>query len=359
MLNIGILGSGKMGRVHAEAFSKNENCKIVGFYNRTKEKALDLQKNHPQAKVYDSWQEMIEDKSIDVITISTPQVERLEQYKLAIKHGKDVFLEKPMGLGLDDLKEVLVELKRSDSCFYVDSQIRSNPTIEAINKEIHRIGKIFHIDMEFSMYRDEIKWKHKLLAGGGVLRELCGHMIDQAEDWLGKAKSVTANNKIVLEGREVEDFSVSLIEYENGASLLVSGNYFEQRGNIYEGRILGEKGQITFTFSSYKVSDAIVDLYINGEKISVKIDIPDENDINSIYPGHMDSFKKEISLFVEAVLNNKKADDTIIKEWNTQQIISASYESTRTNQKVFLPLEGFDIDNLPDSFIKFYETSDS
>lgn len=57
MLNIGILGSGKMGRVHAEAFSKNENCKIVGFYNRTKEKALDLQKNHPQAKVYDSWQE--------------------------------------------------------------------------------------------------------------------------------------------------------------------------------------------------------------------------------------------------------------------------------------------------------------
>ena len=103
MLNIGILGSGKMGRVHAEAFSKNENCKIVGFYNRTKEKALDLQKNHPQAKVYDSWQEMIEDKSIDVITISTPQVERLEQYKLAIKHGKDVFLEKPMGLGLDEI----------------------------------------------------------------------------------------------------------------------------------------------------------------------------------------------------------------------------------------------------------------
>ena len=242
MLNVGILGCGKMGRVHAEVFSKNENCKIVGFYNRTKEKALDLLKNHPDAKVYDTWQELIEDKNIDIITISTPQIERLEQYKFAIEHGKHVFLEKPMGLGLDDLKEVLDLLKKSDSCFYVDSQIRSNPAVEAINKELHKIGKIFHIDMEFSMYRDEIKWKHKLIAGGGVLRELCGHMVDQAQDWLGKVKSVTANNKVVLPGREVEDFSVNLIEYESGATLLLSGNYFEQRGNIYEGRILGEKG---------------------------------------------------------------------------------------------------------------------
>lgn len=107
------------------------------------------------------------------------------------------------------------------------------------------------------------------------------------------------------------------------------------------------------------MSDAVVTLYIDGEKIPVKIDIPDEDDINSIYPGHMNSFKKEIDLFVKSVLNNKKADDTLIKEWNTQQTISASYESTRINQKVFLPLEGFDIDNLSDSFIRFYETSDS
>ncbi len=355
MIKVGILGCGKMGRVHAEVFSKNENCKIVGLYNRTKEKALALQKNHQDAKVYDRWQDLLEDKNIDVVTISTPQIERLEQYKLAIENNKHVFLEKPMGLGLDDLRETLEILDKSDSCFYVDSQIRSNPAIIAINKELHRIGRVFHVDMEFSMYRDEIKWKHKLMAGGGVLRELCGHMIDQAEDWLGKVRAVTSNNKVVLPGREVEDFSINLIEYEGGATLLLSGNYFEQRGNVYCGRILGEKGQITFTFSSYKVSDACVTLYIDGKAIPIKIDIPNENDINSVYPGHMDSFKKEIDLFVENVLNNEKANDTLMKEWNTQQTISASYESTRTDRKVLLPLEEFDINNLADSFKHFYD----
>lgn len=353
MLNVGILGCGKMGRVHAEVFSKNKSCRIAGLYNRTVEKALDIQKNHPDAKVYDTWQEMVEDKNIDIITVSTPQIERLEQYRLAIKNGKHVFLEKPMGLGLADVKETLEMLEESNCCFYVDSQIRSQPTILAINKEINRIGRIFHIDMEFSMYREEIKWKHKLLAGGGVLRELCGHIVDQAADWLGDVRCVTADNKIVLPGREVEDYSVNLIEYENGGTLLLSGNYFEHTGTVYRGRILGEKGQINFTFSSYSPYDASAVLYIGEEKIPININIPSDEDINSIYPGHMDSFKKEINRFVGCVMNNEKAEDTLIKEWNTAQTIAASYESTRTDSKVFLPLKQFDADKLQDCFRKF------
>ncbi len=353
MLNIGIVGCGKMGRVHAEVFSKNKNCRIKGLYNRTVEKAEDIQKDHPDAKIYSSWEDLIKDPDIDIITISTPQVQRLEQYRLAIEHGKHVFLEKPMGMGLKDVEETLELLKNSDSCFYVDSQIRSQPTILAINKVISKIGRIFHIDMEFSMYRDEIKWKHKIIAGGGVLRELCGHIIDQASDWLGEARSVTANNKIVLPGRETEDYSINLVEYKNGANLVVTGSYWDHTGRLYRGRLLGEKGQINFTFSSYSPSDATAELWIDGKREPIEIDIPDEQDINSIYPGHMDSFKKEIDRFVELVMSGEKAWDTLEKEWNTSQVIAGSYESTRTDSKVILPLKDFDADKLKDCFKNF------
>lgn len=353
MLNIGILGCGKMGRVHAEVFAKNKNCRITGLYNRTIEKAAEIQKNHPEAKIYSSWQDMINDPDIDVITISTPQADRLEKYKLAIEQGKHVFLEKPMGYGLRDVKETLELLEDSNCCFYADSQIRSQPTILAINKELSRIGQIFHIDLEFSMYREEIKWKHKLISGGGILRELCGHLIDQAADWLGEPECITANNKIVLPGREVEDYTINMVEYKNGATLLLQGSYFDRKGMLYKGRILGRKGQINFTFSSYSPSDAWAEIYIGDKREDITISIPEDGDINSVYPGHMDSFKKEIDRFVECVLNGEKAVDTLTKEWNTTQLIAASYESSRTGNKIFLPLEDFDSDNLKDCYQYF------
>ncbi len=353
MFNIGIVGCGKMGRVHAEVFPKNELCRIKGLYNRTKEKAIEIQRSHPDAKVYDSWQELIADKDIDIIAISTPQNQRLEQYTLAIEHGKHVFIEKPLALGLEDFKKTLNLLKNSNSCFYVDSNLRSHPVIIAVNKVIDKIGEIFHIDIEVSMYREEIKWKHKLSAGGGVIRELGGHMIDQAANWLGEAKSVVGYNKVVLPGREVEDFSVNIIEYKNGATLQLNANYFERNGRLQRGRIFGTKGQIDFTFSSYDVLDSKVTLHIGEDKTPVCIDIPDKSGINSVYPGLMDSFKKEINNFINCIVNRDKASDIILKEWKTSQILSASYESSRLGKKIYLPFEDFDISKLKKCYFHY------
>ena len=84
-----------------------------------------------------------------------------------------------MGYGLRDVKETLELLEDSNCCFYADFTNKNRPTILAINKELSRIGQIFHIDLEFYCIRRN-KWKHKLISGGGILRELCGHLIDQA-----------------------------------------------------------------------------------------------------------------------------------------------------------------------------------
>ena len=353
MFNVGIIGCGKMGQVHAEIFSAYPNCQVTGLYNRSIEKAQVLQKKIPGAVVYSSWQEMLADDQIQIIAISTPQYQRLEQYQTAMKYNKHIFAEKPVSLGLDDLKELMIALQDYQFCFYVDSQLRSHPAIHAINRELHRIGRIFHIDMEFSMFREEIKWKNKLLAGGGILRELCSHLIDQANEWLGECRSVCSNNKIILSGRENEDYSVNLIEYKNGATLMLSSNYFEHKGKLYVGRILGELGQIDFQFSSYNPQDSSVTLYVQDEKIVLPVEIPGPSDINSIYPGHMDSFKKEITRFMGLVETNQRAMDTLEIEWQATQIISASYESTRIDQKIFLPLESFPIENLKDCFRRF------
>lgn len=352
-MNIGILGLGKMGSVHAEVFSRNPLCRLYGFYNRTREKAEEFSRKYPGTRVYETWQEMMGDDAIDAVAISTPQYERLQQYRMAVEKGKHLFIEKPMFFSFGDMKETLSLLQDSKVCFYVDSQIENHPAILAVNRELHKVGRIFHIDMELSMYREEVKWKHKLIAGGGVLRELCGHLVDQAGDWLGEAISVTAVNKIVLPGREVEDYTVNLIEYKSGATLLLSGNYFEHKDRLYRGRILGTKGQLDFTFSSYDPADAKATLFIGDRKIPVAIELPEAQEINSVYPGHMDSFQKEADRFIKCAAAGENAADTVQKEAKTTQIICASYESSRKNLKIMLPLHEFDEGSLKSCFKVF------
>lgn len=334
-LRIGIIGCGKMGRVHAEAFGRHPECEVAGLYNRTRQKAEDLGLMHPAARVYDDWRMLMDSPGIDVITVTTPAALRMEAYRYNAAHGrKPVFAEKPAALNTGELAELYRLARETGMAIHIDSQIRNHPAILAAESVLPHIGGLFHIDMEFSMFREDNRWKHTKIAGGGVLVELCGHMIDQADSWLGRAAKVTGINKSVVKSREVEDFSVNIIEYDGGASLLLCGNYFEHKHRLYRFRLLGEKGQIDVAFSSYDPGDARVTLYLKDDAKRVGVVVPDE--ICSVYPGHMDSFLKEADIFVQNIRRGDKGLDTLRKEMRTMQVIEASYLSTARGGTVAL-----------------------
>ena len=70
-LGVGIIGCGKAGKYHAYWYSKNINCNLIGFYNRTKSKAVNLSKKY-NTGVYDNWKELVKDKNIDIVSVCTP-----------------------------------------------------------------------------------------------------------------------------------------------------------------------------------------------------------------------------------------------------------------------------------------------
>ena len=74
--------------------------------------------------------------------------------------------------------------------------------------------------------------------------------------------------------------------------------------------------------------------------------------IDAVYPGHMDSFKREIDGFISAILDDVRVKNTLENESVTMQIIDASYESTRQKQVVNLPLKGFSAGSLNECFVK-------
>lgn len=336
-LKIGILGCGKMGKVYAHWFSRHRNAEIVAFYNRTYSRAEDLARKYPGSRAMATWQEITEDPDIDIIGICTPSHEHLQQFAAAVQAGKHVLCEKPMARNADECRQMCKIAAASSVKVAVGFQMRFHPVIQKVNELLPRIGQLFHLDFIFGMYRPEVTWRHQSLQGGGVLRELGSHLIDLAIHWAGDISAVSAQNRIISPPRQVEDYSVNLLEFSKGVTGYLSCNYFDRRSRAIFGNLIGAKGQISWQFSSYDPQDSCVTLYTDSGKEEVLLDMPGENDIDLVYPGHLNSFAREIDHFVDCILNDKEPLAGPVEGSKAIEIIDASYESTKQCRRIEIP----------------------
>ncbi len=73
-IKVGFIGCGKIAQVrHIPEASQNANVKILGYFNRTREKAEEMVKTYG-GKVYSTYQDVLEDPEIDAVVISVANI---------------------------------------------------------------------------------------------------------------------------------------------------------------------------------------------------------------------------------------------------------------------------------------------
>jgi len=350
MLKVGILGAGKMGKVYARWFSANPHCEVVAFYNRTRERAEELSRRYG-GTVFDTWEALVSDAVVDAVGICTPSHQHLAQIERALEMGKHVLCEKPLAKDIHECRRILELSRAARSKMMVGFQMRFHPVVTTVDRLLERVGKVYHAEFVFGLYRPGVTWRHRLIEGGGVLKELSSHLFDLLEHWVGELSAVTGLNRIIEPDREVEDYSVNVLEFRNGASGFLFSSYLERRSSCILGNLMGTEGQISLQFSPYDPSDSRVVLFANNVT-DIPIAIPSE--IDEVYPGHLDSFKREIDHFVECILHDEQPMISAAEGLRALEIIDASYESTRQGgRKISLPLGAFSQSDLERCFQRF------
>jgi len=97
-IRVGIIGCGGIAFAkHLPFLSQMDGVEIAGFYNPTEEKARRAKEQYgsKHAKIYYSWQDMLEDPSIDVVHVLTPNKFHAQITVAALEAGKHVMCEKP------------------------------------------------------------------------------------------------------------------------------------------------------------------------------------------------------------------------------------------------------------------------
>lgn len=280
-LNIGLLGFGFMGKTHLWAVKNlpffydlpfTAEVAAVCASERHPEKSLEIAKTYGIPRAADETT-LLNDPTIDIIDICTPNPYHFETAKAALLAGKHVLCEKPLTVTAAEGYE-LAELAKATGliCGTVFNNRHLAPVMRA--KQLIDEGKLGRIlSFDFSYRHNScidpdrrVGWKQTAEAGGGTLFDLGPHVIDLCHFLCGKVASVAAKSHIAFPTHLRADGSVWQTDADEAFYMIC-----ELRN--------GAVGNITVSKLTQGANDELA-FTINGTLGSLSFSLMDPNYLN-------------------------------------------------------------------------------
>ena len=183
-IKFGIIGTGHIGKRHAEMIMRNEECELVAISDIAPKDSLALKPYN--VPFYDNHIEMLSSHSeIDVVCVCTPNGSHSDISIDVLNNEKHVVIEKPIGLSKAKCEKVIfIALQKHKQVFAV-MQNRYSPPSEWLKEiiETKKLGKIFMVQVNCywnrdSRYYKKGGWKGTQDQDGGTLFTQFSHFID-------------------------------------------------------------------------------------------------------------------------------------------------------------------------------------
>ncbi|MFO7698644.1 MAG: Gfo/Idh/MocA family oxidoreductase [Anaerolineae bacterium] len=242
--NWGILGPGNIAVRFTNDLKRLPDAQLLAVGSRTLDKAQAFCRRQGAERAYGSYEELLRDRDVDAVYVSTPHNFHREHVLLALKHGKPVLCEKPMEVNAARVRE-MVQAARDHNLFLMEAMWpRFLPVTSAVRQWIKdgRIGEIRLVAANFGFrtaWNPENRLLNLGLAGGATL-DVGVYVVALAHMLLGTPSGIQAKAHIGETG--VDELTGMILSYPSGAMAQLS---CAVRANISDGaRIYGTEGYI-------------------------------------------------------------------------------------------------------------------
>lgn len=309
MLKIGIIGAGRIGRVHGESITKYvKGAEIravsdICLNDSIRGWAADL----GIPSVYSDYHKILEDKEIDAVVICSSTDTHYGISIDAIRAGKHVFCEKPIDHDLSRIRKVLEELAKSGVKYQVGFNRRFDHNFRAVHDAVAG-GKIGEPQVLKITSRDpNPPTADYIRNSGGIFLDMTIHDFDMARYLLGcEVTEVYAAGGVLVDRAIGEagdiDTAVVTMKMESGALAVIDNSRRAVYGYDQRAEVFGSKGQVCIS------NDTSSSAVLSGKNVVVS-----EKPLNFFLERYMQAYAEEMNRFAEAVVNDKpvpvNADD--------------------------------------------------
>jgi len=245
MLKVGLLGAGRIGRVHAQAISAHPRSRLCAVSDAVPEAAADLADAHG-AKVRNS-DEIIADSDIDAILIATPTDTHSDLIEAATSLGKAVLCEKPVDLDLQRAIACQVNVAIHGLPVMIGFNRRFDPSFSAIKTAANagEIGKTELLSItSFDPAPPPVSY---IKVSGGLFRDMMIHDFDMANYLMGDVPTVISAVGSSIIDAEIGhagdvDTAVVTMTYADGRIAVIKNSRRAAYGYDQRVEILGSEG---------------------------------------------------------------------------------------------------------------------
>lgn len=301
MIKVGIIGAGRIGRVHSESISKyvkGAEIKAISDLKVTDE-LQQWAKSMGILHVYDDYKHILHDPDIDAVLVCSSTNTHSTISIEAAQAGKHIFCEKPIDADIGRIKQVLSEVEKAGVKFQVGFNRRFDHNFKAIKDRVLAgdIGEP-HIIKVTSRDPDAPPIEY-VKVSGGMFFDMTIHDFDMVRYLSGSdveevfaVGSVLVNPEIGQAGDI--DTAVITLKLANGAIGVIDNSRKAVYGYDQRAEVFGSKGAIHIS------NDTGSSAVFSGEQGVVA-----EKPKYFFLERYMQSFADEISCFVDSVVNDK------------------------------------------------------
>ena len=168
-------------------------------------------------------EEILNDETIEAVTVETDEIHLTKYATLAAKHGKHIHMEKPGSQDLASFENMIETVRRGGKVFHTGYMYRYNPFVKKIIEEIKNgeFGEIHDLEaqMDCILPEDTRSWLSTFK--GGMMFYLGCHLVDLALLICGDPYDVKLFSRSTGVGKiDSEDYAMAIFEYKNGTAII-------------------------------------------------------------------------------------------------------------------------------------------
>ncbi len=295
MFRIGILGAADIAyNKFLPALEKTEGAECAGVASSSKKK-LERFKEKYNLHVYSSYDEVINDESVDCVYIPLPPAFHYEWAKKALLAGKHVFLEKPSTTSSAYTRELVGLAAERGLTIQENYMFRYHAQLEEIKKIVAagRIGKLRLIRTSFGFpRRADGDFRYNKELGGGTMMDNGGYTIKLITELLGESTRYVGSRLDYEEPAGIDIFGTA--EFVNDEGVIAQAAFGMDCQYQCSLELWGSKGRLTTGRIYTAPAEYVPSAVIESDADTVTVQLPAD-----------DHFAKSIGMFLKAVGDEK------------------------------------------------------
>ena len=330
MINVALLGFGRIGQMHAENINRNKDLRLLYVYEKVG-RLCKKARNLYNCKIQNNYNRIFADKAVDIIFISTPTNTHIKFIEEGIKSKKTIFCEKPLDLNIGKIIKTFKNVKKYRPKIQLGFNRRFDPGHFSIKQDL-KSNKIGRLEKIIITSRDPSPPSVSYLkASGGLFRDMMIHDIDLCrfyleKDEIAEVQAFSSSFEPIYKKINDHELAVVTMKSKKGVLCVITNSRHCSFGYDQRIELFGKKGML---LSGNKKINA-TELYNSNQSSSQK------PFLNFFIKRYSDSYNLQLKEMVLLHKNKITSRSTFEDGYMALKLANACYKSLKLKKTIKL-----------------------